>query len=266
VELAGTERMTMELTHEDVIRVGGLDFHGGAGFDGFYISDDGLAGWDDSPPVRFDAVERQNADGDYDVPVYFGARVVTVSGYCYANSAEELGVYRNRLMGIPISSTRITGAVHGLTTFTDGAMAAASKFEVDIPGRRAAYQFSRRCVNPKRYGGLNESVSAGDGTFTTSHYGNARASTKFIVAGTGDRWRITGPGGRSVLVTQKLYDGHPHIYDMATGLLTIEGVVQLSGVDTADSWSIPSGRQLYHTLSVQNGSATATALTYDTYI
>jgi hypothetical protein len=258
--------MTVDLEPEDVVRMGGIDFHGGEGFDGFYMGAEGLVGWDDSPDVRFDAIQRENADGDYDVPVYFGARVVTVSGFCYAKSSAELGVYRNRLMGVPAGSTRVTATVHGLTTFADGSMAAASKFQVDIPGRRAAYQFSRRCVNPKRYGGLNESVSAGDGTFTTSHYGNARAATKFIVAGTGDRWRITGPGGRSVLVTQRLYDGHPHVYDMLTGQLSIEGAVQYGGVDTADSWTIPPGRTLQHTLSVSGGSATATALTYDTYI
>lgn len=257
---------------EDVVETGGLRFSGGAGSHGFFIEEEGIVGWDDSPGVRFDSVERAHADGDFDLnEVLYNARLLTVSGLCHAGSSEELGVFRNRLMGLPTTGLRTTATTFGTTTFADGGtIAAASKFEVVVPGKIARYQFSRRFTNPRRYGRLNKSSSAADGSLTTQHYGNARASTRFVVAATpgsaGSRWRITGPGGRSIAVAAPLQPGHPHEYDMFTGQLRIDGVVQYGAVETADTWSIPPGRILQHTLSAQGTGATVDAFTYDTYV
>lgn len=258
---------------EDFVEINGLRFTGGDGHHGFFIDlDGGLVGWDDAPAVRFDAIERAHGDGDHDLSeVLYEARIMTVSGLCHARSSEELGVFRNRLMAIPTTGVRATVSTFGTTTFADNsATASASKFEVVVPGSIARYQFARRFSNPRRYGRLNKSTSASDGSFTTSHYGNARASTRFVVSATssntGSRWRITGPGDRSIVVTAPLQPGHPHEYDMFTGQLRIDGVLQYGAVEIADSWSIPPGRILNHTVSASGTGVSVSALTYDTYI
>jgi hypothetical protein len=253
---------------EDVVRIGGLEFRGGEGFDGFYISPDGLVGWDDTPEVRFDSIDRANGDGEYEVPVYFGARVLTVAGFCYADSSEQLGAYRDRLMGLLANAVQVEVTLHGVTTSGQGAMASASKFQVDIPGRRAAYQFSRRFRDPHKYGLLNTSDTVkGDDLATVRHYGNTWASSVLTISGQdADGYTIVGPGGRRVDVTAPLTSGTPHTYDTGTGLLRVGGAVQYGALGRADVWQTAPGKTT--TVGIGNTGSTTTivARTVDTFI
>jgi hypothetical protein len=256
----------VELT-EDIVRIGDLLFRGGAGFDGFYISEDGLTGWDDSPPVRTDSTPRQDADGEYDANVYYSARVLTVSGYCYATSAEQLNQYRNRLMGIDRDSTKVQVTLHGTTTWGYGQLAAAAKFEVEIPGRRAAYQFTRRFVDPFRYGSLRKSSAPGGGFCDVQHWGNAPATSKFLIEGSdANGYVILGPTGRRVEVNTALVSGSPHTFDLATGQLTVDGAVKYGALGEVDLWATYPGKTTSVGLSNTDSSNKLTALTYDTYV
>jgi len=251
---------------EDVVRIGGLEFRGGEGFEGFYLGSDGIVGWDDSPDIRFDSIDRANRDGEFDVPVYYGARVLTVSGFCYANSSEKLGYYRNRLIGLTQDLTRVDVTQHGVTTFGQGAMAAASKFQVDIPGRRAAYQFSRRFPNPLKYGHENHEQSDANGFAVVSHYGNTDAASRLVVTGSAPSWDVTARG-MTVAVSRALQSGQTHVYDLRTGVLTINGSPAPAGSLTqADTWTVPAGDAVGFRLHVGSGNGTLDVYTRDTYI
>jgi hypothetical protein len=260
----------MEFLPEDIVQIGDLRFRGGEGSKGFFISRDGLVGWDDSPDVRFDAVQRENADGEFDVPVFYGVRTLTVSGFCYASSSQELGVFRNRLMGLSPNRLLTAVTLHGTKTTAYGAMSAASKFQVDMPGRRAAYQLTRRFVDPRQYGATNTAAGGTGVAVKTFHYGNAPAASVLVVSGSDPGgYTITGPGGRTIVVSRSLDAGQPHTIDMATGLLFIGGVVQYGAMDSADMWVVPPGKtvsQQTNVSSVDGRSHILTITTRDTYI
>lgn len=259
--------MTVDLTPEDVVRMDGIDFRGGEGFDGFYISAGGLVGWDDTPDVKLKSVDIDDGDGEYDTPVHYGVRVLTVSGFCYARSSEQLGAYRNRLAGVDPRTQKVQVTLHGTTTWGMGQMASASKFEVDIPGRRAAYQFSRRFVNPYRYGSLNRTGADGGDTTTVLHYGNAPATSLLTMTGSDDNgYVILGPNGRRIEVNTALQPGSPHTLDTATGVLTVGGAVKYGALGQVDLWRTFPGTTTTVSMSNTDHGNRLTAETWDTYI
>jgi len=253
---------------EDIVRIGGLEFRGGEGFDGFYIAPDGLIGWDDSPDVRFDTIDRDNGDGEHDVPVYYGARVLTVSGFCYADSSEKLGYYRDRLIGLLANNMRVDVTLHGVTTFGQGAMAAASKFQVDIAGRRAMYQFSRRFRDPCKYGDLNTSETvSGDDRGTIRHYGNTWASSELTITGSDAAgYIIVGPSGRRIDVNVPLTAGVPHTFDTGTGMLRVGGSVRYGALGRVDLWRTAPGKTTAYGVGGTGSTTRIVARTRDTYI
>ncbi|MDY1005750.1 hypothetical protein [Curtobacterium sp. CFBP9011] len=257
----------MDLTPEDIVRIDGVEFHGGEGFDGFYISAGGLVGWDDTPDVKFTSVDIDDGDGEYDTPVHYGVRVLTVSGFCYAKSSEQLGAYRNRFAGIDPRTQRVEVTLHGATTFGLGKMAAASKFEVDIPGRRAAFQLSRRFVDPYRYGRLNTTGAPGGSTTTVFHYGNAPATSLLTMTGSdANNYVILGPNGRRVEVNTPLTAGVPHTFDTASGVLTVGGAVKYGVLGQVDLWRTFPGTQTAVGMSNTDSANQLTVETWDTYI
>lgn len=255
---------------EDFVEINGLRFRGGDGHHGFFIDlDGGLVGWDDAPAVRFEAVERAHGDGDFNLSeVLYGPRIMTVSGLCHARSSEELGVFRNRLMAIPTTGVRATVSTFGTTTFADNsATASASKFEVVVPGSIARYQLSRRFSNPRRFGSLNTVSAAGGDTAKVSHYGNAPASPVIVTSGDDSNgYVINGPGGRTIEVTIPLVSGQPHSIDLATGQLSIGGVVRFGVFGSADMFTIPAGQLVNVSMTSTSSSSRMTVNTFDTYL
>lgn len=235
-----------------------------------FLSTDGFTGWDDTPDLRRNSIDRANASGEFDAPGYYTARTASLSGFVVTDSARETAAIGRRMRGLLTDGEmgRITVERDDVTEFADGRLASRTKFDVHGNDPTVAdWQMQFWFPDPRKYGALNHEVSGAGGALITRHYGNARASTRFVVTGTGPRWRITGPGGRSVAIATPLVAGHPHEYDMLTGQLRIDGVLQYGAVETADSWSVPSGRILNHTLSVgTGGDARADAYTYDTYV
>jgi hypothetical protein len=232
-----------------------------------FITEDGFTGWDDTPDMRRSSIDRPNAHGEFDAVGYLTARTASFSGHVVTGSALETAALGQRMRGLLSDGSlgRVTVQRDDHTEWADGRLASSTKFTVHGSDPTVAdWQMQFWFPDPRKYGAMNHETSS-SGALVTRHFGNTRASTRFVVSGDAERWRITGPGDRSVLVTQRLYPGHPHVYDMATGQLVIEGVVQYGGVEVADSWTVPAGRQLNHTLSA-TGSATAEAFTYDTYV
>lgn len=70
------------------------------------------------------------------------------------------------------------------------------------------------------------------------------------IRGTAAGYTISGPRSRVVQVTRSISSGAPHTYDGDTGLLTVDGVAQMTGVARSDALEIPPGT---HTVSVSAG-------------
>lgn len=74
------------------------------GWAGNVLDDAGVAwvveevdGWDDSPPVRLEATEREQDDGAYDADTFYGARLLTLTGRADAPDKATMQAAKRRL-------------------------------------------------------------------------------------------------------------------------------------------------------------------------
>lgn len=251
---------------DDVIRLGPLTFWGGTGDRGFFIEAGGLEGWSDTPPTRVESLDLPQGHGSYDAEAYYEARVVTVTGACIATSAQELEQQRNALVGALRGELTIHGNYRGLKTYATGRRFGTTKFQDVTPGKRARYQFSVRCPNPRRFGDTQHYRGAAGETVQAFHWGNFDATPVLTITGTMPRYSIKGPRGLVYDVNAPVAAGAPHVIDLATGRLTIGGTPRYGLVTTADLWTIPPGTKVPHTLVPASGTGTLDVAPKDTYI
>lgn len=231
--------------------------------DGFYIDDDGFEGWNDGSDIRRDETDRPQGHGSFDVPGFLSARVVSLSGTCWADTHQKLMWFRSQLTGLLADGAagQIVVEEGGQTRWATCRLATRTGFAVrseDI--RSAEYQIQVWCANPRQFGETREFA----GGIPAFHRGNFPAAPVHTVTGIGADYTINGPAGKQFTVTTPVTDGHPHTIDMATGFLEVDGAVVSGAVTQADVWSIPGGAQVTHTLTGP-GLSLSTAVT-DTYI
>ena len=251
-----------------LVRLGHLVFWGGRGSEGFFVDDGGLEGWSDAPTTRGEDIEIPQGHGSYDSAEFYDSRVVTVSGVCSARSPGQLGQYRNELMGVLQGRVQVLVDDLGVKTYAHGRRFGQPKFKPDAHGRRAQFQFSVRCADPRRYGERVDIATVAAGTAQTVwHRGNFPAAPVQVVAGSmPNGYRLDGPDGRSLTVGRALAAGAPHTIDHSTGVLSIGGVAQFGAITGGGFWTLNPGRTATHTLVPVSGTGTLESIVRDTYI
>jgi len=243
------------------VRVGSVVFNGGAGQDGFYIRAlKGLGG----VGVRSDSVPRPQAHGEFDVPVFRTARVVSMEGPCISGSAEVMQ-HREDMFTAILSegqSGQVVFDMPGGPRWGMARLADTPEFDPEIWGQRSQYLIQFKFANPRLFGS-SKSFASGESAY---HYGNFPATPVFTVSGTMSGYTINGPGGKKFTVTAAVTAGNPHTIDMATGLLTVGGVTVFGAVSRADTWAIAGGAQVVNTLVPLTGSGTLAAKVTDTFL
>jgi len=244
------------------VRIGPVQIHAMKVSEGFELHPDGVDGWDSGSEIRRDEVARAIAHGSFDAPGFQTARVVIIPGRCVAPSLEKLGWYRSQLIGLLADggSARVMVDEYGETQWATARLGARTRWKSFGGAGYADFQLTLWCPDPRKFGsartfGPASSVSA-------HHFGNFPAAPVLTVEGTVSGYTINGPDGKGFVVTAALTSGHPHVIDMATGRLSIDGVVQVGAVSRAETWTVPPGQQV--TMSVTAGTLTAEVL--DTYI
>jgi hypothetical protein len=227
--------------------------------DGFTIED--IDGWDDSPDYRTTDIERPQAHGSFELPAFSGSRRISISGFCFADSDPELGHKKNQLSGLMSDGLfhRMVIKDQGITSWAD-VQRVGSKFKTIAAGDVARYQLQVWAADPRKFGDTR-AFAAGVASY---HYGNFAAAPVHTVTGVGSGYTINGPGGRTFTVTKAVTSGHPHTIDMATGFLSVDGVVVVGSVTSADVWSVPPGGTVTHTLT--GSGVTLSTAVKDTYI
>lgn len=243
---------------------GGLTFVGDGGAATYTIGRNGLTGWFEGVETQGEQVARQGADGGFDSPLYLGSRLITLNGLVRASS--ESG-FEAALMGLAALPTR------ALSTFTVTSDAGATSAQVrrvgkpDISvnhfGLSGSYQVQLLAPDPRRYGASN---SFGPSTsVAVSHAGNYDARPTIAVTGTMGSGYTISNGSVSYTVTLALAAGHTHTIDLATGWLYLDGVLQTGAVSSAQTWVVPAGVTVTHTLTPVAGSGSMTVTVSDTY-
>ena len=244
-----------------LVRLGPVDFLSAIPLgDGFTI--ESFEGWNDGTESRLTEIPRPQAHGAFDLPVFAEPRVITIEGYCRADSIEKLGWYQSLFTGLLANgdSKRIVVTEFGRTLWVDVRRASRPRFTPWGGQKFADFSISAWAANPRKFG---ESRTFAGGV-AAYHFGNFAASPIHTVSGTGSGYTINGPGGKTFTVTQAVTDGNPHTIDMATGFLEVGGVVVTGQVTSADTWAIPGGGTVTHTLT-GSGLTLSTAV-LDTYI
>jgi hypothetical protein len=213
--------------------------------------------------VKADRVARPLAHGDYDVPVFREARIVSLEGICLTDSAERQDHSGRQLLSIlgDGSSGRVVFRMPGGTMWGDARLADSPEFEPTLWGQHAAWMLQLRFANPRLFGEAR-TFSSGAAAY---HFGNFTASPVFTVTGSmGSGYSITG-AGRTFTTSKPLVSGTPHVVDMSTGYLTINGVVQTGVVSSGDTWGVPAGTTVVNTLT-GSGTGVLSARVVDTFI
>ena len=248
------------------VRIGQWTAWGGAGQDGFYIKGQGLKGLFSGVGVRDKSVERPQGHGDFDIPPTRSARFLTIGGPCIAESAERLDWYNRVLTGLLSGgeSGRVVFDMPGGPLWGDARLQGTPEFEPTLWGQRADWQLSLKFADPRLFGDAR-TFAAGEPAY---HYGNFPAIPVFTISGDmPGGYAIDGPNGKQFRVTKPLVPGQPHVIDMATGWLTVGGVVQTGVVARGDVWAIPGGAQVTNYVTpITTGSATTSILVRSTYI
>jgi hypothetical protein len=223
-------------------------------FDGFW----------DSPEIKGESTERPNADGEYDLPTYNEARLVTATGNLHAKSHELLHEAMNFLTG-PMSG-RLTVAGHGSVQWADAKRNSGVKF-TPVTDTFAQWQVRLKCPDPRKFGNSTDFVRT-NGTVSVFHRGNYDALPTVVVRGSAaNGYRLNGPGGKQYKVSRALVTGIPHRIEFTDGRLRVNGTVVPTGVDSADVWAVPAGQAVDFDINVlSGGSAEATITITDTYI
>lgn len=227
----------------------------------FTIELDGIRGLFGGVGVRPLNVDRANAHGKYDLPVFREARMLSASGLILAPSQFYLEQRMARLssvLGDGRSGLLMIDAESGAWS-CQVRVAQDPSVSVVVPGRVARYQLFLVAADPRLYGAPRRFAG---GAVDVFHYGNFPAFPVVEVTGGRLPYTISGPGGRRFEVTQSLSAGSTHRIDFRTGRLYRDGVLQVGGIGRADVWTIPPGSPTQ--MSISAGSMTVT--TEDTYI
>lgn len=249
--------------------VGNIGFHGqppsgaAVNFEGFMYVRGGLQGVRGGVGVTAAAVQRPGRHGEYDLPVFKQARIVTIDpGWAFAKNAgalEQLGIVLGGLGG--------DGQSMPLTYYSPGGMVLTGRgrvilqdFQQEVGGiHRARYSLSLRMPDPRWYGETHESDSV-NGVFVDSvNRGNVPAHPRFEVtagaAGLPSGYSLVGRGGRAFGVPVALAAGKKAEIDFRTGTVRHDGV-RVQGV-TPRTWTVDGGGVIGWQLVPVSGAGTA---------
>lgn len=247
------------------VRVGGVTLNGLAAT-GFIIAPDGFVGWDESTATKRDSVPLPQAHGSFAVRGFRDNRVLTVSGTCLADSEQQLRFFGNQLTGTGADGTaiRVTVDHSGSTTWADGYLDGETKFSMFATGQAATFAIQFWFPSPRKLGNTLTFASG----VPAYHYGNFPAAPVLTVTAitTMSGYTIAGPAGKLYTVTVACNPGHPHTIDMATGQLVADGTISTASVSQGDTWTIPGGARVVHTLTPVSGSGSLGVAVTDTFI
>lgn len=224
-----------------------------------------LDGWWSSPEPKGHTEERENADGDYDLPVHYAARYVTIGGSVRTKGHAQQHQAMNRFTGLLRSKARLQVAGHGPIQWADVVRASSLKIE-PVTDSYAQWQVRVKAPDARKFGDANVYTLAPNQTLPLFHFGNADASPVFEM--TGDMpagYTLWGPSNKTFVAPTAVSAARRHSLDMSEGLLKVNGNYWTGQVGNADLWTIPPGQQVNTGLTA-TGTGTAKVTVYDTYI
>lgn len=243
-----------------VVRFGGwvfashLDHHGSGNHVLRKLKD-----WRGGSQWRREEIGRPVAAGAFDIPGYLPQRVVTIEGTLLASSAALLQHQIRGLEGFGTDGEKFRVMVdddHG-TTWRDVRLAQSASVD-ERDETTADFVMSLWAADPRAYG-ESRTFLGGESAY---HYGTSSAIPTLEVTGVYPSGYTVSIPGKSFVVTQALTAGQTHRIDMRTGWLYRDNVLQSGAVSRAETWVIPPGQEVTHSIT---GAGVLTVTVVDTY-
>ncbi len=224
------------ISEQTVARIDGVSFFGTRPVEGFALVR--MDGWSSPAGVRGESTERPAADGEFDTPVYRGARLITMSGWARVAALNDLADLESRFTGILVDgrSGRFVVSEYGRTLHASVRLYGQPSFVRRGSTRYADWSLKLRAADPWRYGKLR---TFGAGA-PAVHAGNAPASPIFTVVGPQPAYSISA-GSRQFAVSAALPAGSTDVIDLSNGWVRRDGAVLVDGVSRAETWTILPG-------------------------
>ncbi len=211
-----------------------------------------MEGWWDSPDAKADDVSREQADGTYDLPVYYEARYVTITGIFIADNEAKMFDGMNRFSAIMRGPSRLQVVGYGKDQWVD-VVRASRNVITPATDKVCHWQLRAKATDSRKFGEFESfAISAGPGV-GVHHRGNYEATPLIRVHGPTVAYTVTGPEGEQYTVTGGLGAGNEHVIDFNDGLLRVNGAITAAAVTKAELWLVPPGQKVTATLSTGNG-------------
>lgn len=234
-----------------LIRTGGVELRGARrpGETGYIVRKDGLRGWGALPASRREALERAMQDGEFDLPTYLPARVVTVEGIIYAKDEHDLIRKCDAFTALGARGDRDEFSVQqlGRTRHAYGRRVVAEAEPTRPHIFRGEFQLQMVFAKPQKYEAIVR-YPVGDATtiVRAESMGNFPAHPVIEIPNGPSSWSVSTSAG--TFTVTGVSPGGTHAVDMATGRVTRDGVYQ-PGAGTGPLWSIPPAGRMTHELS-----------------
>lgn len=223
-----------------------------------------MEGWDEQPEPKSNAETRPLADGDYDDEVFYGARLVTLSGRLAAKSPENAFTARERLNSLLRAPARFQVDSFGMPRWATARRGRIKPGQ--IKGRWLPFQMELRLIDPRKFG-EKRSVSTAVGVpADVFQRGTHPATPVATITGSFPSGYNLQLNGRLVSITKGLASGSTHTVDMRTGILRQNGAVVAGGFSYAELLKVDPGTPQNFYWDAPSGSGTARLDFYDTYM
>lgn len=224
-----------------------------------------IEGWDETPPEKSNTVEVVNGHGSYPVPVYYGSRMVTLSGRLIAGN-NQLAVEAKRVLTALLQQP---GKFVVVSSDFLPISAEAARVRIapgPVKGRWLTFDLELKFPDPFKYGERRYKSVASGSSDTVFHRGTVEAWPSVTVSGSmPDGYTVT-IGGQSVSVPMGIPSGASHTIDFRRRRLYINGSLFMGAFGAQNFRSIPPGLRTSVSLSAPSGSGSAGVTVYDTYI
>lgn len=266
----------MIVSETDVFTIDGIAFYGKPDEltvrerPGLYLLPEGVTGWTGGVPIKSEAAERSNADGQHSTPIYYGARITSWNAIGLAKSEGELTRLGDRVTGIGDRGREFT------VTGQHGGRVLSSRARIGVspsaPRRRqlvsglfaADVSFQLVHDDPYLYG--DEQPAVAGVVVIARHDGNTDAWADIEVTGYWPNgYTITGPGGRTYQVASPLTSGKD-VVSMRSGRTRRNGVLLPNAITKGRTWPIPKYTDVQMQIGGAGGSGAIRPTVRDTII
>jgi hypothetical protein len=242
------------------IRMAEFSASGGAGSEGFFLSDGALDDLLSGVDVRRTSVNRPG-DGAFPSRSKLDARVFTTGGMCHTKSPADMRHRSSQLKALQAirESFKVTFDLdNDLTVYGYGFVSDKPTFKPVSWGKVSEWDIELQFDDPTFFGNTRTEIAAVGDTFELHQFGNERSWPVYEIDGNfPNGFTLNGPNGLRFETNLPVTAGNKQTVDMSDGYLRRNGVIVFGRTVRADLWPVPDKGRITQSLTAA-GAGTVT--------